>query len=94
MESLFDILNVSVPFWVLLPFAILSLISQVLVFSWLMRQARKPASAANNALTRAIRKWLGVPRVISMSESELEALGGIDKVKLGDEGDILIAYRD
>ena len=48
---------------------------------------------ANDALTRAIRRWLGVPKIVSMSKSELETLGGIEKVELG-EGDILLTHED
>ena len=93
MESLLDILGISVPLWALLPFAILSFIGQAVVFIWLMRLMSRPASAANNALTRAIRRWLGTSKIVAMSQSEIERLGGIDKIKL-DSGDILIQYED
>ena len=93
MESLVGLLNVNVPLWALLPFAVLSLIGQALVVIWLMRLMARPASAANNMLTRAIRRWLGTPKIVAMSQSDLDKLGGIDKVKL-DSGDMLVVHED
>ena len=65
----------------------------VLVISWILRRAYGSAAKANDALTRAIRRWLGVPKIVSMSKSELETLGGIKEVELG-EGDILVTHED
>ena len=91
--ELLDILGLQPPLWVVLLIVLLEVISVVSVAIWILRRALRPASKANDALTRAIRRWLGVRKIVTMSKSEHDKLGGIDKVKLND-GDILFTHED
>ena len=82
MEQLLEILGLQPPLWVVLLIALLNVVSMVLVISWLLRRAYGSAAKANDALTRAIRRWLGVPKIVSMSKSELnQALAVSDRLR-------------
>ena len=93
MKQLLEILELPPPLWVVLLIALLNVVSRVLVISWIFRRAYGSAAKANDALTRAIRRWLEVPKIVSMLKSALETLGGIEEVELS-EGGILLTHED